>query len=77
MTYGYSNSLGTGYENLFACIIGLIFLIMIIGVIVKVGTQKNKLTRSGIISLLDILKNRYAEGEISKTEFEESKRDLK
>jgi len=44
--------------------------------IVKVVSQKNKLKKSGIQTPLDILKSRYAKGEISKVEFKEKKKDL-
>ena len=76
MMDGYNNSFGMGYGYWFEWAIGLIIFIIIIGLVVKVVNQKNKLNKPGIISPLDILKNRYAKGEISKTEFEEKKKDI-
>ena len=73
---GYNDSLGMGYGYWFGLIIGLIILIIIIGLIVKVVNQKNKLKKSGNQTPLDILKNRYAKGEISKVEFNEKKKDI-
>ena len=57
-------------------VIGLIIFIIIIGLVVKIVNQKNKLNKPNVKSTLDILKNRYAKGEISKTEFEEIKKDI-
>jgi putative membrane protein len=76
MMDGYNDSLGMGYGYWFVLIIGLIILIIIIGLIVKVVSQRNKLKKSGIQTPLDILKSRYAKGEISKVEFKEKKKDL-
>ena len=77
MMYGFNNSLGMGNGNLLVWAIGLIFLVIIIWVVVKVVTHRNKLNHPDFMSPLDILKKRYAKGEISKSEFEEKKRDLK
>jgi putative membrane protein len=77
MMYGYNNSLGMENGNLIVWVIGLIFLVIIIWVVVKVVTHRKKLNHPDFMSPLDILKNRYAKGEISKSEFEEKKRDLK
>jgi putative membrane protein len=76
MMYG-NNSLGMGYGNWVDWLIGLIILIIIIWVVVKVVTHKHKRNLPGNITPLDILKSRYAKGEISKAEFEEKKRDVK
>ena len=74
--YGYSESLAMGHGYWFSWIIGLIIFIIIIGLVVMVVNQNNKLKKAGSMSHLDILKNRYAKGEISKTEFDEKKRDI-
>ncbi|MEE9611130.1 MAG: SHOCT domain-containing protein [Desulfatiglandales bacterium] len=55
-----------------AVIVGIIFLIRWLVVSARTGSQG---TTSGD-SALEILKRRYARGEINKEEFEEKKRDL-
>jgi len=71
MDYGYGMMWGIG-------IIGLIFWILI--VIALVLLIKYLWERSGTRrmeeSALELLKKRYASGEISKEEFEEKKKDL-
>lgn len=58
---------------------GWIFWIIIIGavvyLIVRFNNQNNRFTQHSE-SALDILKKRYAKGEISKEEFEEKKKDI-
>lgn len=57
-------------------IIGLIVLIAIIWIVVKSMNQNTGFTQSPEKSALNILKERYAKGEIDKNEFEERKKDL-
>ena len=57
-------------------IIGIIVLIAIIWPVVQGINRKNNIPRESEKSALDILKERYARGEIDKQEFEERKRDL-
>jgi len=57
-------------------IIGLIVLVLIVWLIVKTTTQNRSLEQNQGKSALDILKERYARGEIDKKEFEEKKKDL-
>ncbi len=73
MIIGYY-CLGKGYwvEGL----IGLIILIAIIGLTIKVVMQKIKIKKLGLMLPFDIIKTRYAKGEISKTEFVEKKKEL-
>lgn len=58
---------------------GWIFWIIIIGaviyLIVRLNNQNSRFTQHSE-SALDILKKRYAKGEISKEEFEEKKKDI-
>lgn len=52
-----------------------IFWVLVVGVVIVaivMISQKNNKSKSG----LDILKKRYAKGEITKKEFEEKKHDL-
>jgi putative membrane protein len=56
-------------------IIGIVIVVAVVWVVVK-GLNQNS-TNQGIgKSALDILKERYAKGEIDKQEFEERKKDL-
>jgi putative membrane protein len=57
-------------------IIGLIIVIAIIWIIVKAAGQSGSRNTSTGKSALDILKERYATGEIDKEEFEKRKKDL-
>lgn len=57
-------------------IIGLIIVIAVVWIFVKSMNQNAGPTQSPGKSALDILKERYAKGEIEKEEFEEKKREL-
>lgn len=66
---------GFGYGGMFMWIIFLI----IVGVLVYYFVQHQKIkgqTSTQVESHLDILKKRYAKGEISKEDFDRMKRDL-
>ena len=64
--------MGLGY----GWIIGLIILAVIIWLLVKAMNQKNNPNRSNIKSPLDVLKKRYARGEIGKKEYEKKRIDI-
>jgi putative membrane protein len=66
---------GHGWGMSWGWIIGLIILIAAIWLIIK-SIQQNKASADTHRSALDILKERYAKGEIDKNEFEEKKKDL-
>jgi putative membrane protein len=72
MMDGYgAHGLGMGWW----WIIGIVIVVVIVWVVVKRLNQSS--TNQGIgKSALDILKERYASGEIDKQEFEERRRDL-
>lgn len=58
-------------------IIGLLVLILIIWLVVRTTSQNNSdNSPAPKKSPMDILKERYARGEIDKAEFEERKKDL-
>ena len=69
-----NNFLGMG--NGYGWIIGLIVLVVVIGVIVSAMTHKRKTTRPKYNSPQDILKTRYAKGEISKDEYDEKRNHI-
>ena len=68
--WGHGWGMGLGW------IIGLIFLLVIIWVVVKAVNQNTGNDRNRDKSPLDILKERYARGEIDKQEFDQRKKDL-
>ncbi len=70
--YGHGWGMGMGWW----WIIGLIIVIAVVWMVVKSLNQNTGSTQSPGKSALDILKERYASGEIDKQEFEERKRDL-
>jgi len=72
MMDGMNNVWGMGY----GWIIGLIVLVVIIGLIVTAIKQKKNSNRPKYNSPMDILKTRYAKGEISKDEYEEKRRHI-
>lgn len=57
-------------------IIGIIVLIAVIWPVSQRFNRNNNVTRETEKTALDILKERYARGEITKQEFEERKQDL-
>jgi putative membrane protein len=67
---------GMGWGMGFGWILGLFFLAVIIWIVVKTVNQNNNTRNSGSKSAIDILKERYARGEIDKKEFDERKKDL-
>ncbi len=69
---------GMGYGMGWWWIIGIIIMVIIVWMVVKAINQTNySNTRLGNKSALDILKERYARGEIDKEEFDERKNNLK
>jgi putative membrane protein len=75
--------MGWGYGGWFSSIIGIIFLIAVVaGVfflirwIISASTKQGSHESGAGDSALEILRKRYARGEINKEEFEEKKKDL-
>ena len=70
--YGYGMMTGSAW------FLGLIFwILVIIGIVLLIKyLWESGGARGGHESALDILKKRYASGEISKEEYEEKKKDL-
>lgn len=67
---------GMGWGMGFGWIIGAVVLAVIIWLLVRMVNQNNSANSGKDRSALDVLKERYARGEIDKKEFEEKKRDL-
>lgn len=68
---------GMGFGMGWWWIIGLIIMIIIVWLVVKaINQNKNSTSRFNDKSALDILKERYARGEIDQQEFDERKKDL-
>ncbi len=68
---------GMGFGMDLWWIIGVIIIVIIVWVVVKIINQTNHSnTELDNKSALDILKERYARGEIDKEEFEERKKGL-
>lgn len=72
--YGYYPS-GFGFSMIFMILFWIIVIAGIVALVRSMTDQKSNNSTS-IKSALDILKERYARGEIGKEEFEEKKRDL-
>ena len=77
MMNGYDgHGWGMGWGMGWWWIIGLIILVAVIWMVVKTRNKSNSLSSGPGKSAPDILKDRYARGEIDKEEFEERKKDL-
>ena len=81
MMYGlYNNDYGWGYNMMGGVLGGLmmiVFWVLLIMFIVWGVKEISGKHRSDNSSALEILKERYAKGEIDKKEFEEKKKDLR
>ncbi|MFP4622072.1 MAG: SHOCT domain-containing protein [Bacteroidales bacterium] len=71
-SFGHGMGMGMGW----GWIIGLVLIALIVWLVVKTTSQQTGGTPTSEKSPLDILKERYARGEIDKEEFEERKKDL-
>ena len=77
MMYGMNGIHGMGWGMSLAWILGIVATIVLIWAIISgFSTNHNSSTPHEKKSALDILKERYARGEIDKEEFEEKKHAL-
>jgi putative membrane protein len=77
MMHGYGlHGWGMGYGMGLGWIISILFTVAIIWLIFRVINHNHWTHHSARNSALDILKERYAKGEIDKKEFDERKQDL-
>jgi len=67
------NGMGWGMGSWW--IIGIVIIVAIVWMVIK-GLNQNSTNQGIDKSALDILKDRYARGEIDKQEFEERRKDL-
>jgi len=70
MHFGYNNFMGFGMILFWVLLIGVIILV------VKMFLDSSGKRQSESVSALEILKRRYASGEITREEFDEKKKDL-
>lgn len=74
-SYGYGPGIG-----LFGALLTVLFWVLVIWLIVALARRSHwghgTMMPPGNRSALDILKERYAKGEINKEEFEQKKKDL-
>lgn len=68
------NGFGHGWGMGWWWIIGILVVVLIVWLIVRSANSRDTSTKEK--SSLDILKDRYARGEIDKEEFEKKKKDL-
>lgn len=74
MMDGMNNSWGMGFG--YVWIIGFLILVVVIGVIINALQRRKNSNRPKYNSPQDILKTRYAKGEISKNEYDEKRKHI-
>lgn len=73
---GWNHMMNFGWGGIFMWIVFLIIVVVIVYLIVQ-SSKPRSYDSSFIESPIDILKKRYAKGEITKEEFEKMRKDLK
>lgn len=73
--YGWGHMMGPGFGGIFMWILLLIAVVLIIYFLMRVSREGGHGTSHE--TPLDVLKRRYAKGEITKEQFDEMKKDLK
>jgi putative membrane protein len=76
MMDGFGHDWGMGWGMGFGWLIGVAIIVLVVWFIIKIVNQGNAPQKPSEKSALDILKDRYARGEIDKKEFDEKKKDL-
>ncbi len=71
---GMNNGWGMGYG--YGWIIGLLILVVVVGLILNALQRRKNSNRPKYNSPQDILKTRYAKGEISKNEYDEKRKHI-
>ena len=76
MNHGHGIAM-EGISTIWVIIIAAVIIILLVWILTRTGTsERTKLEANKEDSPLDILKKRYAMGQITKDEFEEMKQDL-
>ena len=74
MMQGFGHGMGIGMG--WGWIVGLLVLVLVIWLVVRSNGQGSQVPQEEKETPLDVLKKRYARGEIDKQEFEDKKKDL-
>jgi len=72
---GYNGVCG-GYMMYWNPLLGILLIVAVVLLIIWFSKQRARLAGQGGESALDILKKRYARGEINRDEFERMKKDI-
>jgi len=76
MYYGWGPMMGWGGFSLFGAFWMIIFWIIIAYIVISLFRRHDEKKETKEKTAMDILKDRYAKGEINKKEYEEKKKDI-